>query len=208
MVAIPGKTNPCGNCKDSSVKCRRDRPTLPRKPRRNISEQVSDTIEELKERLAVLENTVSHLVSNGATAQISSHQSPISTGRIAQSNLPNKRSIGTAFGKNVQAGVEQSSSGYSTPLFSVPEAQEAIQKEIESAPNLSDRRRAVFNAAINSLKQGLDALEGESKLSYGSLESSGDALQSPTIPPPELIHWILQRARSSQETPMIMADNV
>ncbi|CZR64838.1 uncharacterized protein PAC_14737 [Phialocephala subalpina] len=109
--------------------------------------------------------------------------------------LPRKQhhiQTGTAVGKNVQGGVEQSPSDYSTPLFSVSEAQEAIQKEIESAPNLSDRRRAVFNAAINSLKQGLDASEGESKLSYGSLECSSDALHSPAIPPPELIHCILQ----------------
>jgi hypothetical protein len=154
----------------------------------------SDSIEELKERLSVLENSMSQLIQNGSTIAQTTYQNPASSIKHS-SNLPIKRSSSTAFGYR-DLGQSPSDSKYSTPLFSVSEAQIAIENEIQSAPNLSEKRRAVFNAAINSLKHSLDASEGESKLAHGSSDVSRSALLSPALPSPELVHLILQRTET------------
>lgn len=141
---------------------------------------------------------MSQLIQNGTdtcTTQ-TSYDSPALSIKNT-SKLPVKRSSSTAFGYR-DLGQSQSDSKYSTPLFSVSEAQIAIENEIQSAPNLSEKRRAVFNAAINSLKDSLDASEGESRLAYGSSEVSRDALLSPALPSPELIHLILQRTKATK----------
>lgn len=164
-----------------------------------LMQRRSESIEELKERLSVLENSVSRLVENGHTPRTSSdaRQSPSLPGDVARSCGAIKRSRSVNF-NNLQLGTSPSDSTYSTPLFSVSEAKIAIENEIASTPNLSEKGRAVFNAAIASLKQGLDASESESKLVYGSMEAIPDLVHSPALPSPELVHWILQRKQYFQ----------
>ncbi|RDL32673.1 uncharacterized protein BP5553_09129 [Venustampulla echinocandica] len=176
---------------DSRVSCLRERQKPERRSREAFPKEVSEAINEIKERITTLESSVSDLIALTTKSIIDPHNTK---------TAPRKRTRMEAFGGDPYqyesprgsnfAYISATAESHVTPPFSAYEAQTMIQEELTRAPGLSAKKQAAFQSALSSLKQSLNtSMIDHDPSSERNLEQD---LENLSIPHITLIQWMLQ----------------
>lgn len=170
-----------------------------------------ETKEQMEERMANLESTITGLMrKTGAAKNVQSSSGTAvdardvntpdtissSVGSLQRPQIGKVQAINSDDAPTPQIWCSYKEPSYSTPPYSAVEAQHMIQQVLTQGTSLSKQKKEAFHAALGSLSSSLKTSRqdpGIPTLEGNDQHAKPEEMQPPMYPDIETVQWVLNR---------------